>query len=71
MGGAQAQHDFQAAPPTHEREIMNAAEAADFLRLSLSQFKALAAAGEIPRHQIGERRYRYVRRELIEYVLSC
>ena len=50
------------------REIMDAKEAAEFLRLSPSEFRKLAAAGVIPRHPVNGKSYRYLRGELLEWV---
>jgi hypothetical protein len=50
------------------REVMDAKEAADFLRLSPSEFRKLAAAGVIPRHPVNDKSYRYLRGELLEWV---
>jgi hypothetical protein len=48
------------------REIMDAKEAADFLRISESEFKRLAPS--LPRHAVTERRYVYVRSELMRWL---
>ena len=49
---------------SHVREVMNAEEAADFLRLSPIAFRKLAPA--LPRCQICERSgYRYLRSDLL------
>jgi excisionase family DNA binding protein len=50
------------------REVMNAEEAASFLRLSPSEFRKLAAAGVIPRHPVNGKSYRYLRSELLEWI---
>ena len=50
------------------RELMNAQEAADFLRMPYSEFRRLAPY--LPRHPVTERRYVYHRRELLEWVLT-
>jgi len=50
------------------RELMNAKEAADFLRMPYSEFRRLAPY--LPRHQVTERRYVYHRKELLGWVLS-
>ena len=50
------------------REVMDAKEAAGFLRLSPSEFRKLAAAGVIPRHPVNGKSYRYLRGELLEWV---
>ncbi len=50
------------------REVMDAKEAAQFLRLSPSEFRKLAAAGVIPRHPVNGKSYRYLRGELLEWV---
>jgi len=50
------------------RELMNAKEAADFLRMPYSEFRRLAPY--LPRHPVTERRYVYNRKELLEWVLT-
>ncbi len=50
----------------NEREVMDAREAADFLRISHDLFKRLAPG--LPRHAITERNYVYLRSELLEWV---
>ena len=50
------------------RELMNAREAADFLRMPYSEFRRLAPY--LPRHPVTERRYLYHRKELLEWVLT-
>ena len=50
------------------RELMNAKEAADFLRMPYSEFRRLAPY--LPRHQVTERRYVYHRKELLDWVLT-
>ena len=50
------------------RELMNAQEAADFLRMPYSEFRRLAPY--LPRHQVTERRYVYHRKELLDWVLT-
>jgi len=47
------------------RELMNAQEAADFLRISYPEFRRLAPY--VPRHPVTERRYVYHRKELLEW----
>ncbi len=47
---------------------MNAEEAADFLRLSIAEFRRNAAS--LPRHQITDTRYVYVRSELLDWLRS-
>jgi hypothetical protein len=52
---------------SHVREVMNAEEAADFLRLSPTAFRKLAPA--LPRCQIYERSgYRYLRSDLLAWL---
>jgi hypothetical protein len=53
---------------TSGREIMNAKEAADFLRISESEFKRIAPS--LPRHPITERRYIYLRSELLAWLMG-
>jgi Helix-turn-helix domain len=50
------------------REVMDAKQAAEFLRLSPSEFRKLAAAGVISRHPVNGKSYRYLRGELLEWV---
>ena len=50
------------------RELMNAKEAADFLRMPYSEFRRLAPY--LPRHRVTERRYVYHRKELLDWVLT-
>jgi hypothetical protein len=51
------------------REVMNAQEAADFLRLSEAHFRKIGPA--VPRHKLPSGGYRYLRSELLEWLLSC
>jgi hypothetical protein len=56
-----------AARSPYDREVMNAEEAADFLRLSPTAFRRLAPA--LPRCQIYERSgYRYLRSDLLAWL---
>jgi hypothetical protein len=48
-------------------ELMNAQEAADFVRMPYSEFRRLAPY--LPRHRVTEWRYVYQRKELLEWVL--
>lgn len=48
------------------REVMSSTEAADFLRVSEAQFKRMAPY--LPRHPITERRYVYIRSELLAWL---
>jgi hypothetical protein len=50
------------------RELMNAKEAADFIRMSYSEFRKIASI--VPRHRISERKYVYRRSQLLEWVIS-
>jgi hypothetical protein len=50
------------------RELMNAEEAADFIRMPYQQFRHIAPL--LPRHPISQRRYVYRRSELLEWVVS-
>jgi hypothetical protein len=50
------------------RELMNAEEAAEFLRMPYSEFRRLAPY--LPRHPVTERRYVYHRKELLDWVLD-
>jgi hypothetical protein len=54
--------------PHTSRELMNAKEAADFLRMPYSEFRRLAPY--LPRPPVTERRYLYHRKELLEWVLT-
>ena len=57
----------EAARAPYDREVMNAEEAADFLRLSPTAFRRLAPA--LPRCQIYERSgYRYLRSDLLVWL---
>ena len=56
----------ESLPPC--RELMNAEEAAEFLRMPYSEFRRLAPC--LPRHPVTERRYVYHRKELLEWVLT-
>jgi len=47
---------------------MDSKEAAALLRMNHSRFKELAT-GQIPRHEIGERRSRYYAPELAKWLL--
>jgi hypothetical protein len=47
---------------------MDAKEAADFLRISESEFKRMAPG--LPRHAVTERRYIYLRSELLTWLLG-
>ena len=46
---------------------LNADEAAAFIGMERTEFKRLAACGEIPRHAITERRFRYYAPELTDW----
>lgn len=46
---------------------MDAKEAADFLRISQSEFKRMAP--KLPRHAVTERRFIYLRSELLAWLL--
>jgi hypothetical protein len=48
------------------REVMNAKEAAEFLRISASEFLRMARG--LPRHAVTERRFIYVRSELLAWL---
>src|SRR5215217_7563951 len=57
----------EAARSPYDREVMNAEEAADFLRLSPTAFRKLAPT--LPRCQIYERTgYRYLRSDLLVWL---
>src|SRR5215213_5666481 len=57
----------EAARAPYDREVMNAEEAADFLRLSPTAFRRLAPA--LPRCQIYERSgYRYLKSDLLAWL---
>jgi hypothetical protein len=51
-----------------EREVMNGAEAADFLRISIAEFRRQAPS--LPCHQVTDTRYVYLRSELLEWLKS-
>ncbi len=57
-----------AAALSSGKEVMNAKEAADFLRISESEFKRMAPG--LPRHAVTERRYIYLRSELLTWLLG-
>ncbi len=57
-------------PGVSEREVMDAREAADFLRISYDLFKRMAGQGKLPRHAVTERNYVYLRSELLEWLRS-
>ena len=48
------------------RELMDAKQAADFLRISESEFERMAP--RLPRHAVTERRYIYLRSELLAWL---
>lgn len=48
------------------KEVMDAKEAAEFLRISESEFKRMAPG--LPRHAVTERRYIYLRSELLAWL---
>lgn len=48
------------------KEVMDAKEAAEFLRISESEFKRMAP--RLPRHTVTERRYIYLRSELLAWL---
>lgn len=48
------------------REVMDAKQAADFLKISESEFKRMAP--RLPRHAVTERRYIYLRSELLAWL---
>jgi hypothetical protein len=50
------------------REVMDAKQAADFLRISESEFKRMAPG--LPRHVVTERRYIYLLSELLTWLLG-
>jgi hypothetical protein len=50
------------------REVMDAKQAASFLRISESEFKRMAPG--LPRHAVTERRYIYLRSELLAWLLG-
>jgi hypothetical protein len=57
-------------PIPFECLVLEAPEAAAFLKLNLSEFKRLAAGGEIPRHKTTDNRYRYYAYELLDWLLA-
>jgi hypothetical protein len=48
------------------REVMDAKQAADYLRISESEFKRMAPG--LPRHAVTERRFIYLRSELLAWL---
>ena len=50
------------------RDVMDAKQAADFLRISESEFKRMAQ--RLPRHAVTERQYIYLRSELLAWLLG-
>lgn len=50
----------------YEREVLDAKQAADFLRMPEAEFRRLAPS--LPRHRISERRYVYLKRELLDWL---
>ena len=50
------------------REVMDAKQAADFWRISESEFKRMAPG--LPRHAVTERRYTYLRSELLAWPMG-
>ena len=50
-------------------DVMTAGEVADLLRMPLSTVYGLARRGRIPAHRLG-RRWRFVRREIEEWLLA-
>lgn len=53
---------------SESREVMNAQEAADFLRIPYGTFRQLAP--ELPRHAITEARFVYLRSELLGWLTN-
>lgn len=53
-----------------QRTWMKAEQAAEFLGVNHSEFKSLAAAGEIPRHSFQGKCYRYNAHELTAWLLA-
>ncbi len=60
--------DELASPLRNSRELMNAKEAAEFLNMPQSEFRRIAP--ELARLAISDRRFVYLRSELLEWVLS-
>ena len=50
------------------KEVMDAKEVADFLRISESEFKRMAPG--LPQHAVTERRYIYMRSELLAWLMG-
>ncbi len=67
---AEYPHLPERPPIPFECLVLEAPEAAAFLKLNLSEFKRLAAAGEIPRHKTTDNRYRYYAYELLDWLLA-
>ena len=52
------------------RGWMDSKKAAEFIDWNHSEFKEWAAAGKIPRHELGPRTFRYYAPELTEWLLN-
>jgi hypothetical protein len=50
------------------REVMNAGDAAEFLSMNRPDFNKLAPS--LPRHQLSEARFVYLRSELLEWLMA-
>ena len=48
------------------RDVMNAKEAAELLRMPESEFRRIAP--DLPRHTVSERRYVYLHSELLDWL---
>ena len=55
--------------PLTRQDVMTAGEVADLIRMPLSTVYELARRGLIPAHRIG-RRWRFIRREIEEWLLA-
>ena len=65
------QDEARERPPVPwNRLVMEAKEAAAFLKMSETEFRRLAAKGTIPRHRTTGGRYRYYAYELLDWLLQ-
>ena len=62
----EAKHPFV----PYNRLVMDAKEAAAFLKIAETEFRRLAASGDIPRHRTSRGRYRYYAYELLDWLLE-
>jgi hypothetical protein len=62
-----AMFPFAEQEPSDTKEIMDAREAAELLRLPYSSFREIAPT--LPRHAVTSQRFVYIRKELLEWLL--